>query len=690
MDKKKERRTNHNASKRTALILFLLVYPVTVLVRYLLATKTHYYTTVLIDEHLYYSIARSIANGEGLLFMGQPANYTSILYPLLISPIYKLFPEGTNFFQLIQLFNILVMNLSLIPVYDLAKRVTKNNGIAIAVAVLSLVLPDMTLGGMILSESILYPLFFTMMLLAYRYLSEKRCLDLIWIGILGGLILFTKPGQVITAVVILLYAIIRGSIDRNRKSVLYGIAGLICSAAIYAIGFLAVRFLFHQQTGLLGVYNDQLQTQDGLHLWSFFKALILSPFCFYLMCSGLLLILPILNLRKQDSLYRDFLCIILISLAALMIGTAWAVNRPEYMYSAIHARYFAPFVSLMLIMSAADANDTTPLFKKKTKNVLQKGVMWGITLYAVLCALIFGLNAGIDRTSSVISNVSLASLRAIGSQSAAIVYSVLFAVAAAVMTLLIPLIQKKTLCRIAIGLTGLFFLVNTVSAYFYMDREMVPGFAEEAAPVREAIGDRDFIYVYATNRREYHAYLDPNTKKSVQMVYVNDLLNNTVASRGVYQPFIPAVQRGNIPLYPTADVELFAIDRDAMKQLMLSDSTSIVTKDDSTFIQVVAITKGEKWVDAALSGPVAGEVEKGQTCYISIFNEEWAKRPLTLSLELDLKEDTSFVMKFGESSYSFDLPSGKDTYRLTLDVPTSVIAFSATDCDMTVLSFSLE
>ena len=675
--------------KKTALILFLIVYPLTVLIRCLLAAKTHFYTTVLIDEHLYYSIARSIANGEGLLFMGQPANYTSILYPLMISPIYKLFPEGTNFFRIIQWYNICIMNLSLIPVYYLAKDITKDNKTAVVAGIISLLLPDMTLGGMILSESILYPLLYTMMFCAYRYLSGRQIKYLFLIGIIGGLILFTKPGQAATAFVILVYILIKGCKERDRKTILSGIAGLLCMTMIYAVGFLIVRVLLRQQIHVLGVYEDQLQVADGLHLWDFFRALILSPFCFYLMCCGILFVLPILNLRKQGTVYKDFFTITFISLAVLMVGTAWVVNRAEYMYSSIHLRYFASFVPLMLLLSLADVNHEQALFEKKAKNTTSKVILWGSTIYAVLCAFVFGLNAGIDPKSSIICYMSLAALRGISGSASIIVISIAFALAAFVISLLVILLSKKALCRTALVLTAFAFIVNTAYAYHHMHSEMLPKVKEDAVTVQEIIGNSDYLYVYATNKREYNAYLDPNTKKSVHMVYVNDLFNNTVKSKGVYQSFIPDVQRGTIPQYPTSDVSLFVIDQDAMKQVILSDAASKLT-DDSLYMQAVSVPKDRSWVDAFLAGPVSGEIKKGTRCFIKIFNEDWRNRTVTVSLELDIKQATTFSVGFSDTSYSFELPAGKDTYSINLEFPTDAISFYAEDSDMTFFSFSIK
>ena len=84
-----------------------------------------------------------------------------------------------------------------------------------------------------------------------------------------------------------------------------------------------------------------------------------------------------------------------------------------------------------------------------------------------------------------------------------------------------------------------------------------------------------------------------------------------------------------------------------------------------------------------------GEVKRGQTCHITFFTEELKSTPRTVSLELDIEKATSFVVGFAGTSYSFDLPAGKDTYSVDLTLPTEDVSFYAADSDMKVLSFSI-
>ena len=146
----------------------VLLFAGIVVIRFLLALATSTYPVVGIDEFLYSSLGRSIATEGGLLYYGQPADYSYILYPLVLSPVYLLFGEGANFYRILQFWNILLMTLSVFPVHALCRRLLHEEKKALWAAVLCMLLPDFILGQRIFSEAILYPLFFGSVYFIYR------------------------------------------------------------------------------------------------------------------------------------------------------------------------------------------------------------------------------------------------------------------------------------------------------------------------------------------------------------------------------------------------------------------------------------------------------------------------------------------------------------------------------------------
>lgn len=131
------------SNKKTILSL-VLIYAALCALRYLLALVSSNNPVTTPDEFLYYSMARSFAAGEGALFYGQQANYSFCLYPLLLSVAYRL-PDGTDFYRAMQVISILVMNLSVFPIYALGEKITKDEWKSMAVTVMAMLLPDFIL-----------------------------------------------------------------------------------------------------------------------------------------------------------------------------------------------------------------------------------------------------------------------------------------------------------------------------------------------------------------------------------------------------------------------------------------------------------------------------------------------------------------------------------------------------------------
>ena len=136
-------------------------------------------------------------------------------------------------------------------------------------------------------------------------------------------------------------------------------------------------------------------------------------------------------------------------------------------------------------------------------------------------------------------------------------------------------------------------------------------------------------------------------------------------------------------------MDLLVIDWTAMKHLQLADSVEVLSAANLS-IQVILIPRGERWVDCFLGGPVDGSVSAGRNCVIHWYRDDLKEHPVTVTLEIELKNASAFILGVNQEVYSFDLPAGKDTYRIPVSVPTDEIYFRAPDSDMTVFSFRVD
>lgn len=361
-------------------------------IRFLLSCVTSSYPTVAIDEFLYYSLGRSIATAGRLLYRGQPAHYINFLYPLALTPVYLLFPAGTDFFRVIQFYNSLLINLAIFPLYGICKKMLSDSRRALGITAVSMLLPDFLLSGFIFSEALIYPLFFSMMYQVIHVLYDQKTSRYIRIGILGACLYFTKPGAVIPAVTALICFAGSGIRNRNTKEKTGALLGMVSLAGSFTLLWMIVRFVLGYSGSLLGVYDLQMDIEEDLHLPVFLRSLAFYPWYFSVGCG----ILPVAVLLNKWSFWskehRKYMTIGAISLGIVMAGTAWLINRREDT-NVLFLRYMDMYIPLVLIgCFLPELKRTTAIEQKKRQEILPVLFL----AYAAICTALGGSTAGID------------------------------------------------------------------------------------------------------------------------------------------------------------------------------------------------------------------------------------------------------------------------------------------------------
>jgi hypothetical protein len=114
--------------------------------------------TVFGDELIYADLAKSFANDGTLTLRGVEDLGHSILYPALISPAYAFADDGVGAYRVIQVLNAVWIALAAVPAYYLARRVA-SHGWSLAVALLSVFVPETAYSALVMTESLFYPVF---------------------------------------------------------------------------------------------------------------------------------------------------------------------------------------------------------------------------------------------------------------------------------------------------------------------------------------------------------------------------------------------------------------------------------------------------------------------------------------------------------------------------------------------------
>ena len=109
------------------------------------------------DEYIYASLARSIADGNGLQIRGGAAHFPALLEPLLSSPFW-LSGDAATAYRLTLLWHALAMSLAAVPVFMLCRRLGLGERTAVAAGAFAVALPSLTWASYLTADAIAYPL----------------------------------------------------------------------------------------------------------------------------------------------------------------------------------------------------------------------------------------------------------------------------------------------------------------------------------------------------------------------------------------------------------------------------------------------------------------------------------------------------------------------------------------------------
>ena len=119
---------------------------------------------VFIDELIYSELAKSFASSFDFSIRDVPSSAYGFVYPLVISPAYALFDSIPEVYNATKAINAVVMSLTAIPAYLIARRII-SRPFALLAAVLVVSIPAMTYTGVVMTENVFYPLTLTSVLL---------------------------------------------------------------------------------------------------------------------------------------------------------------------------------------------------------------------------------------------------------------------------------------------------------------------------------------------------------------------------------------------------------------------------------------------------------------------------------------------------------------------------------------------
>jgi hypothetical protein len=139
---------------------------------------------IMVDEVIWSEIARGIADAGEPLLRGEPESGYSVVYPLLLSPVYAAFESLPDAYAAVKTLNAFLMSLAAVPAYVLARRVV-GQGLAPLGALLAVAVPSLAYTGTVMTENVFYPLFLLVTLLLLLVLERPTGLR---VALLAGLV----------------------------------------------------------------------------------------------------------------------------------------------------------------------------------------------------------------------------------------------------------------------------------------------------------------------------------------------------------------------------------------------------------------------------------------------------------------------------------------------------------------------
>lgn len=663
-------------------------YAVLVAARFVLALLTSAYPMNNIDEFLYYSMGRSMATGDGLLFRGQSADYVYIVYPLVLSPVYALFGQTGNVYRILQLYNIAIMNLAIFPLFALGKRIVGEEKQALRLSVCMMLLPDFIMGEMVLSEVVLYPLFFAMMYLVYRYLTERKWQMLLGVGVLGGVLYATKPGYIVAPAVTLAACAVFAVRDKAGKRALHALLGMIGMAAAIGI-FYALAYAMGYHSGALSVYEQQL---SAVHPDAFLRAVVKYPYYFIMACGVFAFVLPLKMYGGYTKETKRLYWIVMLSLAGTILGTCWAINGYEYATHTVHMRYIGVYIPLMMLFCFAPCAQEP--VKKKGAMMKRDPKKWMILPLAALgfaaaCTLIIGCGAGTDSGTLAISNLSLAILnKAFLPQRNVVIGSALVLAILALAGFGISAWKTERMCRVGLSVLLVLFVLSNAAGYSLIKRDTVFSRIEESRMLAEQIGDREYLYVTTSERIINNASLDVNSNRNTHYVELNDLFNHTYEAGGRYEPFIPWAMRGRISDRLTPQTNLLVMEPTAFSMVKLNENAKL-TATPSNQLFLIEMPQEGIWADSIIANVEQNTLEAGESGVLYVFNKALVSGGLTVRMEISAKESAELEFFSNTETRKKEITEGRNWYEFAFGSSQDAYNFICAEKDLTIHRYEL-
>jgi hypothetical protein len=225
---------------------------------------------IFVDELIYSELGRSAFTGFEI--RGVPVTGYGNVYPFIIAPAYEAFSDLVSAYSAVKVINAVVMSLTAIPAYFIARTLMQRSWSLVAAA-LTVLVPSMAYTGLVMTENAFYPAFALAMLLVIRALQRPTIFSQIF-AFAGAVLCYevrpqgalVLPAFVVSVLFLVVLDAAFAPAGSRLKELLQGLKRFLPTWIISGVG--AAAFIAIQQTrgtgisGLLGAYAITAEYRD--------------------------------------------------------------------------------------------------------------------------------------------------------------------------------------------------------------------------------------------------------------------------------------------------------------------------------------------------------------------------------------------------------------------------------------------
>ena len=659
-------RSQDNKAFRESLKWLFLVYVLGVVLRFVLALLLSQNPFILPDEVIYSNIARSILQGGGVALRNQPITYTNLLYSLLIAPAYALGAAGTQF-RIIQFLNCLFMNLAVFPACRIAEHFCDNKKTVRAIALFSILIPDMIMSTRIMTEAIVYPIFLITILLMLKRLSGKQTSvrSAVLTAVCAFLLSQAKSGGIslpLVFVIILAYDCFK---NRRKEDIRYGLLFI----GTYVALVLLSRLIFSTALGINyaqeSIYETQTQYPTLAHLEKTFPGLLLYFFYVPVAFGIFPVLLPISRLRSYSPAEKRQVLLCAIALAVTFIGACYMFFDSEtisnFYQGRIHIRYVFMFLPVFLAILSSKS-----LEGSKPNGILigYLGFIGAMLVTLSYSSILSGRSYPVDAIllSGIIYDDPVLNTRLLSE-----IMTITF------MVVMLYLLYKngwgKQSKRLMAGCLALIVVFGNWFGYNLNKYNDTAVLAQDAKQGAELLSGSPALLVTTSG-----LYFDNTLSvldcamNNMPYVLLFDDLCTKLGPYGKLDPITPPRYWVENPKNKIPAVNKVTFSSDALN-LFVPANGAAVKSTTNGFFDIVTVSSGKRLFHSALSGVGPDGIPKSNAALYLYDESLLSQQNVEVGLQVESKESAKITLSDSAESFHCDVASGASWIQSTFKVP---------------------